>query len=72
MSKQTDAKAAQGYQNKPVFPVCSNCRHFTSEAQVREGTFSTWTHETNLRCTIGGFKVMKMATCNEHELDMKA
>lgn len=31
MSKQSDAKAAQRYQDKPVPQTCSNCTHFRSE-----------------------------------------
>ena len=67
MSKQAEAKTRQVYRAKPVNRMCSNCRHFTSDSQLRVGPFSTWTHEVNLQCTIGGFKVMKAAVCDEHD-----
>ena len=68
MSKQTDAKARQGYNLKPIMPVCSTCRYYTSR-MVREGTSpgSVWERETQLRCGIGGFAIKKMASCDEWE-----
>ena len=46
MSRQTDAKARQGYNLKPIMPVCSTCRYYTSR-MVREGTSpgSVWERE---------------------------
>jgi hypothetical protein len=48
--------------------MCSNCRHFASE-EVRKPGYgeSFYTEERNLRCSIGEFKVMKTATCDEHD-----
>ena len=31
MSKQSEAKQAQGYEQKPVIPVCVNCKHYISK-----------------------------------------
>lgn len=31
MSKQSEAKTAQGYEQKPVAHVCMNCRDFASD-----------------------------------------
>ena len=36
MSKQTDAKARQGYNLKPIMPVCSTCRYYTSRMESGE------------------------------------
>lgn len=68
MSKQAEAKTRQVYRAKPVNRMCSNCRHFTSE-EVRKPGYgeSFYTEERNLRCSIGEFKVMKTATCDEHD-----
>lgn len=64
MSKQINAKLAQGYCNKPVHPVCSNCKNFASDMVTRPSVCGgTWTDEKNIRCTLGGFAVKKMATC---------
>ena len=27
-SKQKEAKERQGYETKPIMPVCSNCQHY--------------------------------------------
>jgi hypothetical protein len=34
MSKQSDAKAAQGYQDKPAAHVCMNCTRFASDISL--------------------------------------
>lgn len=66
MSKQTQAKEAQGYVPKAVPQVCCNCAHFVSDKVEREGCFGgVYVDEKNLRCGIGGFAVKKMGTCNE-------
>lgn len=31
MSKQSDAKAAQGYQDKPTPHICMHCTHFATD-----------------------------------------
>jgi len=68
MSKQADAKIAQGYRPKPVHPMCSNCRHFNSDTVRKPGWGDSWyEEEKNLRCGIGEFKVMKMGICNDHD-----
>lgn len=36
MSKQSDAKASQGYQDKPVPPTCGNCRGLKSDRILPE------------------------------------
>jgi hypothetical protein len=67
MSKQSEAKAAQGYREEPK--TCSNCVNFTSDhIEKSYQSFSglqTWTEEKNKRCAIGGFVVKKMATCDQ-------
>ena len=68
MSKQSDAKVAQGYQENPLIPTCSNCEHYTSEIKEIKSTFSinkTWKEEKNIRCGIGQFKIKKTAICNK-------
>ena len=64
MSKQSEAKSRQGYTK--TLNNCGNCRRFTCDKGL-----STWgkdfVTERNLRCSIGGFKVNKTATCGEWE-----
>jgi hypothetical protein len=78
MSKQSEAKAAQGYTE--IMNNCGNCKHFQSERflpdwKVRENRFdksfgrplsyNIELHglEKNFRCGIGGFKAKKTAFC---------
>jgi hypothetical protein len=65
MSKQSDAKEAQGYTRDPL--NCSTCKHFTSEIEQVHSYGHTYSKETNLRCGIGGFAVKKMDRCNRWE-----
>jgi hypothetical protein len=71
MSKQSEAKERQMYVPKLTPMVCSNCRHFESVVTQEPSQWGgrTWTKETGMRCGLGGFKVMKMGSCNEHEHD---
>lgn len=66
MSKQQKAKAEQGYDPKPGFPTCSNCKHYTSDIHVEKHSFGIY-RKKNIRCAIGGFKIKKQGTCNKHE-----
>lgn len=67
MSKQSEAKEKQNYRSKP--DTCGNCAHFTSTRETKlspwDGT--EWIEEKNLRCGLGGFKVGKSGTCDEHQ-----
>lgn len=65
MSKQSKAKEKQGYVPKAKPQTCMNCKHFTHEKILMKTPWSSYTKDTNLRCTLGGFKVMKMGMCNE-------
>ena len=67
MSKQSEAKARQGYDEKPIPSVCSRCEHFRSDDTVMLD-YGGWIKESNLRCAIGGFAVRKTATCKEWRL----
>ena len=64
MSKQQTAKEKQGYNPKPVFPMCSNCKHYSMQPET---TNWGYTRETNIRCGIGGFAIKKQGTCNSHD-----
>lgn len=65
MSKQSMAKARQGYTPKAVPTTCATCEHFTSDKIIMTTPWSKYTKETNVRCKIGGFKVMRMGSCLE-------
>ena len=64
-SKTAKAKEHQGFQSKPIWPVCSTCEHFSSVMEEHSTWYSSWTTEKMLRCNLGGFKVGKTSTCNE-------
>lgn len=49
MSKQKDAKARQGYNLKPIMPVCSTCRYYTSRMESGETSWGAWNREKELR-----------------------
>jgi ribosomal protein S14 len=66
MSKQSEAKARQGYVPKTV-RMCQHCKHFKSDF-IREPYLGrVWIRETNLRCGVGGFKVKKTGACDQWE-----
>lgn len=65
MSKQQQAKDEQGYNPKPIHPMCSNCTSFKSE--FVKAIYHDYSEEKNIRCELGGFAVKKQGTCNKHE-----
>ena len=72
MSKQSAAKLSQGYDPKPVAPVCMNCKEYRSERikleQAQWYTLSKeYYEEKNRRCQLGGFAVKKTATCYKYQ-----
>ena len=68
MSKQSEAKSAQGYEPKPEARACMNCANYRSDMIEKSSGFS-WSvpyfEERNKKCGIGGFAVMKMAICDK-------
>lgn len=67
MSKQSEAKVAQGYVLKAPPKNCAVCKHFASTTTEETGHYFTRYKESNLRCELGGFAVKKMAVCNKFE-----
>ena len=68
MTKQSEAKAKQGYVAKAVPQVCMNCRHFKSDIANYNGwDGNTYQKEKNIHCAIGQFAVKKMGTCDIFE-----
>lgn len=65
MSKQADAKLAQGYEAKPIFPMCSNCINFRSDKRILP-PFG-YIEERNIRCGIGDFAIKKQGNCTLHK-----
>lgn len=63
MSKQSEAKEAQGYTRE--IKNCGNCAHFSCDVEMSEWN-NNYRIERNLRCGIGEFKIHKTATCNMH------
>lgn len=64
MSKQANSKTEQGYEPKPIFAMCSNCKHFRSDKIKNQWNYE---EEKNIRCGIGEFAVKKQGTCKLHE-----
>lgn len=60
MSKQSHAKAIQGYRVKP--DTCATCIHYQSKIDH----VMAYQVESEKRCGLGGFAVNKMGTCNMH------
>ena len=67
MSKQTDAKAAQGYVEEIDPDRCGNCAHLTSEKTTVDHGYWPYTEEKKLRCSVGGFKIKKNGGCKCHK-----
>lgn len=67
MSKQSELKLLMDYKEKPVFPICSNCKHYQSEMITTNNFGKDWVQEKNIRCELGGFAIKKQATCNKHQ-----
>lgn len=68
MSKQSDAKKRQGYNPEASQRVCGKCFYFQSDKVEQlgyNGKPNGYILEKNLRCTLGGFAVKKLALCNE-------
>jgi len=62
MSKQSDAKAAQGFSKKPR--QCNNCTHYRSDIKTIVEYWGDVTKESNKRCSIGGFAVGSSSSCD--------
>lgn len=67
MSKQSDAKRNQGYNDMPIPRTCGNCAKYESELITLKHAFGEYTQEKNKRCGLGGFAVKKTATCEKWE-----
>jgi hypothetical protein len=67
MSKE--AKKQVGYEDKPVLPVCKNCKGFTSEKVLPQWmkqigySVEQYGVEKNIRCSVHGFEIKKMGSC---------
>lgn len=67
MSKQSEAKETQGYNPKPILPMCSNCKYYESDMVVVNGFYGDFKEEKNIHCGIGGFAIKKQGNCKLHE-----
>lgn len=70
MSKQSENKEKQGFQKK--CPCCGNCDKFHSQKieTTRSWTTKAFIEETELRCSLGGFKVGKGNWCLKHSFNV--
>ena len=79
MSKQAEAKAAQGYEAKPVPRSCATCTNLKLNRRLpdwmvaakKDWSGKPYTVESHgvdkdLRCGIGGFAVKKTGVCNAY------
>lgn len=64
-SKQQIAKENQAYVDKPIFPMCSNCKHFKSFMTYPDLNYPDYAKET-ISCGLGEFAVKKQNTCKVH------
>ena len=66
MSRQSEAKARQGYDPKPLPYICKNCQYFGFDVEEYKGMFGKVIQEQKkLRCNLGGFAVKKTARCDK-------
>jgi len=67
MSNQSKAKEKQGYVPKMTPKACMHCASFRLDIGYTdpETYGKSYPKEMNLHCSIGGFAVKKMGTCNE-------
>lgn len=73
MSKQSEARAAQGYMLKPR--VCGGCKRYRSDMVLPIWAIEMYGPkaddkykiEKNKRCGLGGFAVGKSACCSKWE-----
>lgn len=69
MSKQSEAKASQNW--RKVSDTCQRCMHFSMERRDFSETYGStvyeWSKDTNMRCTLGGFKTGKTNVCDRFE-----
>lgn len=62
MSKQREAKAAQGYRMEAA--CCKTCKNFSSEmVPMNRWNGDPYKTEKNKRCNIGGFATQATAHC---------
>lgn len=78
MSKQSDAKAAQGYDPTPSARTCGKCLHFKSELRLASWmekangnrrvplyTLAKNGIESTFKCGLGDFAIKKTAVCDQ-------
>lgn len=59
MSKQSEAKLAQGY-TPPNTKICQLCKYFKKEVTPQE--------KITFHCGLGNFAVVKTAVCNKFQV----
>lgn len=67
MSKQQQAKAAQGYIEKPIQKMCSNCSSFDYRSTYNKA--GQWTGLKPF-CALGRFDTKPTSYCDKHEFKM--
>ena len=67
MSKQSEAKTAQGYRKESA--CCKTCKNFASKFETLPTGWrdTTYIKEKNKQCAIGGFAVQSTAHCLRFE-----
>ena len=63
MSKQSEAKQAQGYEENPDIHICAKCKYYKTPYHTNG---YGWLEEKQI-CSLGRFAVKKMATCKLYE-----
>lgn len=68
MYKQSKAKKAQGYVEKPTPKKCTTCVFFNcDEVTLKDWSGVEYTEKKKLRCGLGKFAVKANAICNKYE-----
>ena len=66
MSKQQNAKDAQGYIEKPILRICANCIRMQTVRTFPDLKYPGYWKDTDT-CLIGDFRVKRQATCNHFQ-----
>jgi hypothetical protein len=61
------AKSNQRYNPKPTWPVCATCPHIALNPVTIPHSWGSGSYtKESPTCSLGGFRVSKTGTCDEH------
>ncbi len=67
MSKQSEAKDAQGYHEAKLH-CCGCCQHLEMKVELISGSYIAFVKKSEKRCGIGGFAIKLTSVCSLFKL----